>query len=166
MTSEVMETPNRRRYRGAMHRPPFGELLRAWRTARKLSQLDMAEAAGVSARHLSYLETGRSHPSREMVLLLGDVLDVPLRERNALLDAAGFAPRYRETDLLSDEMEPVRRSLEFLLARHEPYPAIVCDGRWDLRLANEAAVRVFTAFVPSLKQPVNVMRLFFEGAMR
>lgn len=149
-----------------MDRPPFGELLRAWRTARKLSQLDMAETAGVSARHLSYLETGRSNPSRDMVLLLCDVLDVPLRQRNALLDAAGFASRYRETDLMAPEMAPVRRSLEFLLARHEPYPAIVCDGRWEVRLANQAARRVFSAFVSGLSAPLNVVRLFFSDGDR
>jgi transcriptional regulator with XRE-family HTH domain len=163
MTWEVMELPPAGRYRLRMDRPPFGELMRAWRTTRKLSQLDMAETAGVSARHLSYLETGRSRPSRDMVLLLCDVLDVPLRERNAFLDAAGFAARYRETDLMAPEMAPVRRSLEFLLARHEPYPSIVCDGRWEVRLANESARRVFSAFVPALAVPLNVVRLFFSG---
>src|SRR5437763_14508261 len=105
----------------------FGPLLRAWRGARKISQLDLALTAGVSARHLSYLETGRAQPSREMVLALGDVLDVPLRERNAMLTAAGFAHAWRETELADVEMAPVRRALEFLLAHHDPYPAVVCD---------------------------------------
>ena len=151
-----------------MTRPRFGELLRTWRQARKMSQLDVAVAAGVSSRHLSFLETGRlSQPSREMVIVLADVLDVPLRERNALLDAAGFAHRYRETGLDAPEMAPVRRSLEFLLARHEPYPAIVCNRRWDVMLNNAAALRMIALFVApdarALAPPVNVMRLLFAA---
>ena len=141
----------------------FGELLRTWRQTRKLSQLDVAATAGVSARHLSFLETGRSQPSRAMVIGLADVLDVPLRERNALLDAAGFAHRYRETGLDAPEMAPVRRSLEFLLARAEPYPAIVCDRRWDVRMNNAAAMRMVALFVDAraLSPPINVMKLLF-----
>jgi transcriptional regulator with XRE-family HTH domain len=151
-------------YRRRM-RPRFGELLRTWRQARKRSQLDVAIAADISARHLSFLETGRSQPSREMVVLLAEVLDVPLRERNALLDAAGFAHRYRESGLDAPEMAPVRRSLAFLLERHEPYPAIVCNRRWDLLLANQAATRMVAHFVApgarALAAPPNVMRLLF-----
>jgi transcriptional regulator with XRE-family HTH domain len=154
-----------RAYGCDMTRARFGELLRTWRQARKMSQLDVAVSAGVSARHLSFLETGRSQPSRDMVIVLADVLDVPLRERNALLDAAGFAHRYRETGLDAPEMAPVRRSLEFLLARHEPYPAIVCNRRWDVLLNNAAAMRMIAGFVDArtLTPPINVMRLLFAA---
>src|SRR5215467_10561197 len=100
---------------------PCGALLRQWRNLRKLSQLDLAVKAGVSARHVCFLETGRAQPSREMLMLLAGVLDVPLRERNALLHAAGFADLYRVTDLAAPEMAPARRALEFVLARLEPY---------------------------------------------
>ncbi|MGH8979279.1 MAG: helix-turn-helix domain-containing protein, partial [Acidimicrobiia bacterium] len=99
-----------------------GTLLREWRTRRRLSQLDLASDAGVSARHLSFVETGRSRPSREMVLHLADHLDVPLRERNALLIAAGFAPTYHATDLDAPEMQAVRAAIERVLTGHEPYP--------------------------------------------
>ncbi len=148
---------------------PFGSLLRYWRGARKQSQLAVALEAGVSARHLSFLETGRARPSRDMVLLLADVLEVPLRERNALLSAAGFAHAYRETALWDPAMATVRRSIEFLLSRHEPYPAIVVDRRWDVQLMNAAATRVFGAFVDpaSLAPPINAMRILFEpGGLR
>src|SRR4051794_41296775 len=98
-----------------------GPLLRDWRRRRRLSQLDLALEAGVSARHLSFVETGRSRPSADMVLHLADQLDVPLRERNHLLLAAGYAPAYAERPLEHPEMEPVRRALDFLLAAHDPY---------------------------------------------
>src|SRR5690349_5664478 len=107
---------------------PVGQLIRRWREARKMSQLEVATTAGVSSRHLSFVENGRARPSREMVLLLAEVLDVPLRERNTLLTAAGFARAYAETNLQAPEMSPVRRALEFLLDRHHPYPSVVVDG--------------------------------------
>ena len=113
-----------------------GTLLRAWRQRRHLSQLEVATGAGVSARHLSFIETGRARPSREMVLYLAEHLDVPLRERNRLLLAAGFAPTYRETDLDAPEMQAVRHALDRVLAGHEPYPAVVVDRRWNLVTAN------------------------------
>lgn len=106
-----------------------------------MSQLDLATEAGVSTRHLSFVETGRSVPSRDMVLLLADVLDVPLRERNALLQAAGFAPRYQETDLGSPELAQVRRALDFILDRHEPYGAYVIDRHYNIKMMNEAMKR-------------------------
>src|SRR5690242_5933002 len=108
-----------------------GRLLREWRAARGKSQLALALDAGVSPRHLSFIETGRSSPSREMVLLLGQVLDLPLRERNAMLVAAGFAPVFRETRLDAPEMAQVRRALDHILRGHGANPAWVMDGRMD-----------------------------------
>ena len=106
----------------------FGSLLRHWRTTRRLSQLQLALDAGISARHLSFLETGRAQPSREMVQLLAGRLDVPLAERNALLVGAGYAPIYGERSLRAPELAHVRRALEFTLRQQEPYPALVLDG--------------------------------------
>src|SRR5262245_49396533 len=102
----------------------IGELLRSWRQRRRFSQLDLSIAAEVSTRHLSFVETGRSSPSRELVLHLAEHLDVPLRERNTLLLAAGYAPSYEETPLDADEMAPVREAVDKILAGHEPYPAL------------------------------------------
>jgi transcriptional regulator with XRE-family HTH domain len=121
---------------------PFGGLLRHWRAARGMSQLDLALEADVSSRHLSFIETGRARPSREMVLALSSVLDVPLRERNALLQAAGFAPVYRETRLEDPEMADMRRALELILQQHGPLgSAVAFDRRWDIVMANAPYVR-------------------------
>jgi transcriptional regulator with XRE-family HTH domain len=138
-----------------------GPLLREWRLRRRLSQLELANEAEVSARHLSFVENGRSKPSRELVLHLAEHLDVPLRERNALLLAAGYAPVYRERSLDDEEMDPVRDALDRVLSGHEPYPAVIVDRRWDLVAANETALRLFTAGVaPHLVEPpVNAYRL-------
>ncbi len=118
-----------------------GALLRHWRTARRLSQLALALDADVSSRHLSYVETGRSQPSREMVLRLADALEIPLRERNALLVAAGYAPRYFETGLTAPVMTQMRSAIELILRHQEPYPAFVLDRHWDVRMKNQAAAR-------------------------
>jgi transcriptional regulator with XRE-family HTH domain len=125
-----------------------------------MSQLDLALEAGVSARHLSFLETGRSKPSREMVLHLSDQLEVPLRDRNQLLLAAGFSPAYAERPLDAPEMTPVREALERILKGHEPYPAVVVDRWWDLAAAN-AGIALLTADVaPHLMEPpVNALRV-------
>jgi transcriptional regulator with XRE-family HTH domain len=137
-----------------------GTLLRGWRQRRHLSQLEVATGAGVSARHLSFIETGRARPSREMVLYLAEHLDVPLRERNNLLLAAGFAPTYRETDLDAPEMQAVRDALDRVLAGHEPYPAVVVDRRWNLVTANRATMVLLEGVDPDLlTPPVNVLRL-------
>ena len=138
----------------------IGSLLRGWRQRRRLSQLDVSARAAISTRHLSFLETGRARPSREMVLHLAEELDVPLRERNTLLMAAGYAPIYRETPLEGDEMAAVRESLEQLLAGHEPYPALVVDRGWNLVLSNRA-IGLLIAGLPEalLAPPVNVLRL-------
>ena len=139
---------------------PLGSLLRDWRQRRRLSQLDLALEAGVSARHLSFLETGRSKPSREMVLHLSEQLDVPLRDRNGLLLAAGFAPAYEERSIDAPEMAPVREALDRVLTGHEPYPAVVVDRWWDLAAANRS-IGMFTAAVPEhlMEPPVNVLRV-------
>lgn len=139
---------------------PLGTLLRDWRRRRRLSQLDLALEAGVSARHLSFLETGRSKPSREMVLHLSEQLDVPLRDRNRLLLAAGFAPAFDERPIDAPEMAPVREALDKILTGHEPYPAAVVDRWWNLVAANRS-IAVFTDQVPAhlMEPPVNVLRV-------
>jgi len=138
-----------------------GELLRDWRQRRRLSQLDLASEAEVSTRHLSFVETGRSRPSRELVLHLADHLDVPLRERNGLLLAAGYAPVYQETPLDATEMTPVREALDKILAGHEPFPAVVVDRRWDLVSANRPAMAILTEGIAPelLAPPVNALRV-------
>ena len=139
---------------------PLGSLLKDWRRRRRLSQLDLALEAGVSARHLSFVETGRSKPSREMVLHLAEQLDVPLRDRNHMLLAAGFAPAYDERAIDAPEMAPVRLALDRVLTGHEPYPAVVVDRWWNLVAANRS-IALFTeqAAARLLEPPVNVLRL-------
>ena len=139
--------------------PAVGQLLREWRTRRRLSQLDLASAAGISARHLSFVETGRARPSREMVLHLAEWLDVPLRERNALLLAGGFAPTFQATDYGAPEMQPVRDAVDRILAAHEPFPALLVDRRWNLVAANAAAAILVDGVAPEvLDPPCNVLR--------
>lgn len=142
-------------------RARFGDLLRTWRHRRHLSQLQLSTDAGLSARHLSFVETGRSRPSRELVLHLADHLDVPLREQNALLVAAGYAPMYTETDLDAPQMDAARDALTQLLEAHEPYPAIVVDRHWNLVLANDALLTLIGGMVSPqlLEPPVNVLRV-------
>jgi transcriptional regulator with XRE-family HTH domain len=138
-----------------------GSLLREWRERRRMSQLDLSVEAEVSTRHLSFVETGRSKASRELLLHLADRLEVPLRERNALLLAAGYAPVYRETSLDADELGPVRAALDKILAGHDPYPAVVVDRRWNVVAANDAAFRTFTTGLPPelLAPPLNALRV-------
>lgn len=124
----------------------FGPMLRAWRRRRGASQLSLALQSGVSQRHVSFLESGRARPSREMVVQLSTALDVPLRQRNEMLLAAGFAPAYRESNLASPELAPVRQAIDFMLKQQEPYPAVVIDRLWNLLQANEAA-NAFTLFL-------------------
>jgi transcriptional regulator with XRE-family HTH domain len=138
----------------------FGEHLRAWRQRRRLSQLDLAAEADISTRHLSYVETGRANPSREMVLRLTARLEVPLRERNAFLIAAGYAPMYRETLLDEPTMAAAKRAVELILKSHEPFPAIAIDRHWNLVAANRMLAHLLTDVDPSLLQPpMNVLRL-------
>src|ERR671926_498464 len=119
--------------------PQVGPLLREWRERRRLSQLELALEAGVSARHVSFIETGRANPSPEMVLKLAGKLDVPLRESNQLLIAAGYAPRYGALAFEAPEMDPVREAIDRLLSAHDPYPAVVVDRHWELIAANRGA---------------------------
>ena len=141
-------------------RPAVGALLRDWRQRRRLTQMDLALEADVSARHLSFIETGRSTPSADMVKHLAEQLDVPLRERNELLLAAGYAPAYGQRDLDEPEMGPVREALERVLKGHEPFPAVVVDRHWGMVAAN-SAIPLLTAGVAEhlLAPPVNVLRL-------
>src|SRR3954469_21970511 len=142
-------------------RTEVGGLLKEWRHRRRMSQLDLAVEADVSPRHLSFVETGRSRPSRELLLHLAEHLDVPLRDRNTLLLAAGFAPAYRETGLDAGEMAPVRDALEKILAGHEPFPAVIVDRHWNLVSANRPAMAVLTDGVDPdlLAPPVNALRV-------
>ncbi|HEY0662048.1 MAG TPA: helix-turn-helix transcriptional regulator [Lysobacter sp.] len=140
-----------------------GTLLREWRSARRLSQLDLALDAGLSARHLSCVETGKAQPSREVLARLADVLEMPLRERNALLMAAGYAPKYPETALATPELAQVRRAIEFILEQQEPYPAFLLNRRWDVLMANRAAARVNRFVLGGRDSPhQNVLRFFFD----
>jgi transcriptional regulator with XRE-family HTH domain len=135
-------------------------LLREWRRRRHLSQLDLAAEAGISTRHLSFVETGRSQPSREMVLHLGEHLAIPLRERNALLAAAGYAPIYSSSELDAPDMEPVREAIDKILGAHEPYPSLVLDRQWNVVAANGPALAMMKGADESLlAPPVNVLRL-------
>lgn len=126
----------------ASDEPAFGSLLRDVRRARRLSQLDLALQADVSQRHLSFLESGRARPSREMVVQLAGALDLPLRERNRLLHTAGYAGIYPQRTLETADMQPVRAALDLMLRHHEPYPAVVVDRAWNLFMANEAMARL------------------------
>ena len=124
----------------------FSSLLKHWRNVRRLTQIELAGDANVSARHVCFLETGRAQPSREMVQLLGSALDLPLEERNALHVAAGFVPPYGDQGLAADNLQHVRQALDFILRQQEPYPGIVIDGRWDVRIRNQASARLFKPF--------------------
>jgi transcriptional regulator with XRE-family HTH domain len=142
--------------------PPasIGARLRHWRQLRRLSQLDLALEAEISTRHLSFIETGRSIPSREMVLHLAESLDVPLRERNTLLLAAGYAPAFQARDLSDPALRPAREAIDALLAAHEPFPALAVDRHWTLIAANSAAAPLSAGAAPDLlKPPVNVLRV-------
>jgi transcriptional regulator with XRE-family HTH domain len=149
MTSEVMVSP-------------IGVLLREWRAARRVSQLHLALAANVSSRHLSCVETGRAQPSRELIDRLAEALDVPLRERNALLIAAGYAPGYRETSMSAPEMTRARGAIDLILKQQEPYPAIVLSRQWELLMANQGATRVFGWLLGGPSPERNVMRMAFD----
>lgn len=140
--------------------PAFGSQLRRWRGQRGLSQLALALQADVSARHLSWLETGKAEPSRAMVLRLAEQLDLPLRERNALLVAAGYAPLYRESSLADPALAPARGALQRLLDAQEPAPALAVDRHWNLVAANRMVPLLLQGIAPALLQPpLNVLRV-------
>ena len=147
-----------------------GHRIRAWRQRRGLTQFELASRAGFSVRHISFIETGRAQPSREAVLALGEVLDLPLRERNRLLESGGFADVFRETPISADEMAHMRGMLQFILDRHLPYAAIALDRHSNLLLSNRAASQFFSTLIsPALSAPTNnVLRVTFhpEGSRR
>ncbi|MFI0448190.1 helix-turn-helix domain-containing protein [Actinomadura sp. 6N118] len=142
----------------------FGTLVRYWRRVRAMSQLDLASAAMTTPRHMSFLETGRSNPSREMVLRLAGALEVPLRDRNGLLLAAGFAPLFPHRSLDDPALDRVTMAIGRMLERHDPFPAIVLDRGWDLLRANHGAARLFGGLMAPDPIPdgVNVLRLILE----
>ena len=143
-----------------MAQPHVGELLKGWRTRRRRSQMDLSLDVGVSTRHLSFVETGRSRPSPELVLALAEHLDVPLRERNRLLVRAGYAPRYSQRALDDPSMGHVRTSLQRLLDAHDPYPGVVIDRQWNVVLANDASAALLDGLPAEvLGPPVNVFRV-------
>lgn len=152
-----------RRDSPALPAAPFGEHLRAWRRRRRLSQLDLAEEAEISTRHLSYVETGRANPSREMVLRLTSTLDVPLRERNIFLAAAGYAPLYRESRLDDPALAGAKQAMDLILKCHEPFPALAIDQHWNLVAANRMVPLLLSGVDPKLLlAPMNVLRLTLD----
>jgi transcriptional regulator with XRE-family HTH domain len=144
----------------ATQRRLVGELVRDWRRSRRMSQLDLSIETGISARHLSFVETGRSRPSPELILRLAEHLDVPLAERNTMLLAGGYAPAYSTRQLSDPQLAPIRAAVRKIIAGHHPYPALLIDQHWQLLEANPA-VSLFTAGAdPSLlSPPINVLRL-------
>ena len=151
---------------GAMswERRSLGDLVRYWRRVRAMSQLDLAAAAATTPRYMSFVETGRSRPSREMVLRVAVALDVPLRDRNGLLVAAGFAPIYPERDLEDPMLDRVMAALDRVLDQHAPYPAVVMDRRWDVVRVNAGAAHLFAGLCAPdpVPEPANVLRLMLE----
>jgi transcriptional regulator with XRE-family HTH domain len=151
-----------------MDKPPtsneLGTLLKQWRGVRGRSQLDISGDTGISQRQISFIESGRSVPSRSTLVGIAQALEIPLRERNALLLAAGYAPLYSEAPWNSDEMKSVTRALQRMLAQHEPYPAIVMDRYWNVLLTNDAAPRFFNCFIDMSRRPSprNMLRLMFD----
>nr|WP_217346195.1 helix-turn-helix transcriptional regulator [Noviherbaspirillum sp. L7-7A]MBV0880585.1 helix-turn-helix transcriptional regulator [Noviherbaspirillum sp. L7-7A] len=147
----------------------FAQALRYWRARRGYSQLRLSAESGISQRHISFLESGRSQPSRELILRLGNALDMPLRQRNAMLLAAGFAPAYRERSLTDPELAAVRRALDFMLTQQAPYPALVVDRLWNLVMLNQPARRLMgwlLNLAPGQALPtegVNVIRLMLDA---
>jgi transcriptional regulator with XRE-family HTH domain len=141
---------------------PVGDLLRGWRNRRAMSQADLAFEAGISIKHLSYVETGKAIASREILLQLASPLGLSLRDRNALLEAGGFARQYGERDLSEPEVADAKRAIDLLLRRHEPFPAIVTDRRWNVLQANRSATRLMTMLLgpERMTRPLNHMRMF------
>jgi transcriptional regulator with XRE-family HTH domain len=147
-------------YVSRMTQESVGTLLRDWRQRRRLTQMDLALDADISPRHLSFVETGRAQPSREMLLHLSEELEIPLRERNALLVAGGFAPMYRERGLDDAALAKAREAIELVLAAQKPFPAFALDRRWNIAASNDALPELYEGVSPLLlKDPVNAMRL-------
>ncbi len=154
--------------RGSRYFADFAAALRYWRGKRGCSQLRLSTDSGISQRHISFLESGRSQPSRQMVLKLGIALDIPLRERNEMLLAAGYAPAYRERSLSDPELASVKQALDFMLAQHAPYPALVVDRLWNLVMANSPAITMIRWLLdmpqdaPLPRDGVNVLKLMLD----
>ena len=144
---------------------PVGDLLRGWRNRRAMSQADLAFEAEISIKHLSYVETGKAVASREILLQLASALGLSLRDRNALLESGGFARQYGERDLSAPEVADAKRAIDLLLRRHEPFPAIVTDRRWNVLQANRAATRLMTMLLGAerMTRPLNHMRMFLSS---
>jgi transcriptional regulator with XRE-family HTH domain len=145
----------------------FPHLLKDWRQRRRLSQLDLALTSGVSQRHISFLESGRAHPSREMILRISETLEVPLRERNSWLVAGGFAPLFKERPLDDPQMNQVMSAVRMMLENHQPFPAVAVDRAWNIRLANPSFERLAATLEPDVWTRIggaqrNFMRLFFH----
>ena len=154
--------PARTRYGRRMSQTAsqFGPLLREWRQRRRISQLDLACEGNISTRHLSFLETGRARPSREMVLHLAEQLEIPLRHRNSLLTAAGFAPVYREGQLTDPGLRAARQAMEAVIHGHMPYPALAVDRHWTLVASNDAVAPLMAGVDAALLEPpVNALRI-------
>lgn len=151
-----------------MHKSPekneLGDLLKQWRDIRGRSQLDVSVDTGISQRQISFIESGRSVPNRSTLMGIAQSLEVPLRERNALLLAAGYAPLYSQASWNSDEMKSIRKALDRMIAKHEPYPAIVMDRYWNVLRTNDAAPRFFNCFIDmsSRPSPRNMLHLMFD----
>lgn len=142
----------------------LGGLLRQWRSSRGKSQIDLSLDTGVSQRHLSFIESGRSIPSRETLVAVAEALDVPLRDRNALLLAAGYAPFYSEKAWDASEMQGLTQAIQRMLRQHDPFPAVVMDRYWNVLMSNESAPRFFNSFIDmnSRKGPRNLLHLMFD----
>jgi transcriptional regulator with XRE-family HTH domain len=152
------------RHDPAMPAAELGNLLRYWRDVRGVSQLDLSLAAGISQRQISFIESGRSVPGRNTLLILAQTLDVPMRERNALLLAAGYAPVYSDAPWNAQEMQRVVRALERVVRQHEPFPALVVDRHWNVLMTNDAAPRFFNRFIDMAARegPRNMLHLMFD----
>lgn len=144
----------------------LGRMLKAWRSMRGLSQLGLSLETGVSQKHLSFIESGRTAPSRQTLMAVADGLDMPFRERNQLLLAAGYAPQFAEESWDAADMAVVRHALERMLRQHEPFPAVVMDRWWNVVMANSATTRLFNAFIDLDRwpRPRNLLHLFFDPA--
>lgn len=146
-----------------MSHPPIGKLLREWRGALRFSQFELALRTGISARHLSYIETGKAQASRGVLARLADVLGMPLRERNAMMMAAGYAPHYPETEWDTPSLAMMRRAVDLIVAQQEPYPAFVVNRHWDVLMANSAAARVNQLVMSGRQSPYdNILRQIFD----
>jgi transcriptional regulator with XRE-family HTH domain len=144
-------------------RHSFGDLLKSWRRSRGFSQLELATDANVSQKHVSFIESGRTAPSRDMVLLLAEHLEIPLRERNALLLAAGFAPAFHEKRLDDASLAEARKAIELIIHSHEPFPALAIDRHWNMVVANSAVMRLIDGVQSQLlNPPINVIRLSLD----